>query len=282
MRLMEHDWLKTGLPFKKMHGLGNDFVVVDARGRTDPITPDLARAIGDRHFGVGFDQLAVIFDSADAGARLVFWNADGSLSAACGNATRCIAALLFDEGAQAPLTLRTERGLLACENPGGGIYRVNMGHPQFDWQNIPLAQDMDSLHLPIEGTPTALGMGNPHCVFFASDLDAPDIMQLGKATEHHQLYPERTNVELVEVLTPTEIRLKIWERGVGLTLASGSCSCAAVVASARRDLTERKVAVQVDGGRLDIDWRDDGVWMSGPIAHVFDGVFAPGFLAEFT
>lgn len=277
---MERDLLKSGLPFKKMHGLGNDFVVVDARGQANPITPELARAIGDRHFGVGFDQLAVILDCEDAAARLEFWNADGSLSATCGNATRCIAGLLFAETGLAQLTLKTERGLLECEDAGGGVYRVNMGQPQLDWADIPLAHEMETLALPIDGTPVGLGMGNPHCVFFVDDAGAVDIERLGAEIEHHPLYPERTNVEFVQVLSPDTIRLKIWERGVGVTLASGSCSCASVVAAARRGLTGRRVAVKVDGGRLEIDWCHDGVWMSGPIAHVFDGVFTAEFLAS--
>ncbi len=271
--------ISSGLRFRKMHGLGNDFVVVDARGQANPVTADIARAIGDRHFGVGFDQLAVILESDLVDARLEFWNADGSLSATCGNATRCIAGLLFQETGKAKLTLETERGLLPCEDAGEGIYRVNMGQPQLDWAEVPLAQNTDTLHLPIDGDPVALGMGNPHCVFFVEDAEATDIAALGARFEHHPLYPERTNVEAVQVLSNSELRLKIWERGVGITLASGSCSCASVVAAARRGLTARKVTVQLDGGTLEIDWRKDGVWMSGPIAHVFDGVLTPEFLA---
>ena len=265
-----------------MHGLGNDFVVVDARGKTNPVTAALAQKIGDRHFGVGFDQLAVILDDPDAEAFLQFWNADGSLSAACGNATRCIAGLLFQETGKASLSLKTDRGLLPCEDAGRGIYRVNMGPPQLEWQDVPLSHEMDTLSLPIEGDPTALGMGNPHCVFFVEDAETVDLEALGARFEHHALYPERTNVEFVQVLNRGELRLKIWERGVGVTLASGSCSCASVVAAARRGLTERHAKVHVDGGMLDIDWREDGVWMSGPTAHVFDGVFAPEFLDDLT
>lgn len=278
---MDQTWLNEGLPFRKMHGLGNDFVVVDARGRSNPITPDLATAIGDRHFGVGFDQLAVILDDPEAAAFLQFWNADGSLSAACGNATRCIAGLLFAETDAKTLTLRTDRGFLPAENLGSGRYAVNMGTPQLSWREIPLARDVDPMSLPIEGSPVALGMGNPHAVFFTDDLPGADILTLGPRIETHSLYPERTNVELVEVLNTSEIRLKIWERGVGLTLASGSCSCAATVASNLRNRTGRAVKVHVDGGTLDIDWRDDGVWMAGPTAHVMDGTFTAEFLAAF-
>ncbi len=277
---MDQDWNSTGLPFRKMHGLGNDFVVIDARGRADPVSENMARAIGDRHFGVGFDQLAVILDSDRADARLVFRNSDGSLSAACGNATRCIAGMLFAKTGAKNLTLQTERGLLACEDAGNGVYRVNMGQPQLDWQNIPLARETDTLRLPIDGAPSAVGMGNPHCVFFVDDAETVDVATQGAAIEHHPLYPERTNVEFAEVRGTTEIRLRIWERGTGITLASGSCSCAAVVAAARRGLTGRKCRVRVDGGTLDIDWCDDGVWMAGPIAHVFDGTFTTAFLEQ--
>lgn len=275
---MDQHWRQSGLPFRKMHGLGNDFVVVDARGRSNPITPDLARAIGDRHFGVGFDQLAVILDCGDADAALEFWNADGSLSDACGNATRCVAGLLFAETGKTHLGLRTGRGLLACEDAGGGITRVNMGPPQLDWDAVPLAHAMDTLHLPIDGDPAACGMGNPHCTFFVADAEACDFQARGAEIEHHPLYPNRTNVEFVQVLSQSEIRLRIWERGVGVTLASGSCASAAAVNAARRGLTGRRVSVRVDGGTLEIDWQDDGVWMAGPIAHVFDGVFSDGFL----
>jgi len=276
---MEQDWMKTGIPFQKMHGLGNDFVVIDARGRSNPVTAALARAVGHRHFGVGFDQLAVLEDTQDANVALQFWNSDGSLSATCGNATRCVAGMIFAETGAAEITIKTERGLLACENAGGGIYRVNMGHPQLDWHEVPLASKVDTLHLPLEGDPVALGMGNPHCVFFVEDAAAVDLVTRGSATEIHPLYPERTNVEFVEILSRDVLRLKIWERGTGVTLASGSCSCASVVAAARRGLTARKCAVNLDGGVLEIDWREDGVWMSGPTAHVFDGVFTPEFLA---
>ena len=275
---MDQNWMTSGLPFRKMHGLGNDFVIVDARGTTSPVSPGLARAIGDRHFGVGFDQLAVIRDATDAEAILDFWNADGSLSDACGNATRCVAGLLFAETGKSSLTLRTGRGTLLCEDAGGGIYRVNMGLPQLGWAEVPLARELDTLKLPIEGAPAACGMGNPHCTFFVDDAENLDFAPLGAEVEHHPLYPKRTNVEFVHVLSDNEIRLRIWERGVGVTLASGSCACAAVVNAARRGLTGRTVTVQVDGGTLEIDWRDDGVWMAGPTAHVFDGVFSPEFL----
>ncbi|GAA0292164.1 diaminopimelate epimerase [Rhodovulum strictum] len=267
-----------GLPFAKMHGLGNDFVVIDARAGGVPLTPGLVAAIADRHRGVGFDQLAVIEPADGADARLVFFNADGSPSATCGNATRCIARRLMDESGRTALTLVTERGVLAASDAGNGLTSVNMGPPLLDWADIPLAEPMDSLHLPIPGDPVATGMGNPHCTFFVPDVDAIDLTVFGPAHEHHPLFPQRTNVQVVQVTGPDRLRMRVWERGTGITLASGSSSCAVAVAAARRGLTGRRVTVDLDGGTLMIDWRADGVWMTGPTAHVFDGELTPAFL----
>ena len=265
------------LPFMKMHGLGNDFVVLDARGRSYEVTTDLAKALGDRHKGVGFDQLAII-ETQDSVTHLTFYNSDGSLSAACGNATRCIARYLMDETGQTKLDLITERGKLQAVDLGNGLTSVNMGQPQLGWQDIPLSEAMDTLELPIDGSPTATGMGNPHCTFFVADLDAVDVPELGKAHEHHPLFPERTNVQVVQVVGDNHLRMRVWERGVGMTLASGSSSCAVAVAAARRGLTARAVTIDLDGGTLQVDWRDDGVWMSGATMHVFNGTLTTDFL----
>jgi diaminopimelate epimerase len=262
-----------GLPFMKMHGLGNDFVVIDARRDIPAMTPDLARAIADRHRGVGFDQLATIHAAEDADLHLVFWNSDGSTSAACGNATRCIAAWEMARSGRDALEITTARGRLAARVAENGMVAVNMGQPQLDWHEIPLAREMDTLELPIDGAPTATGMGNPHCSFFVADAEAVDLDSFGPAHEHHPLYPERTNVQVAQITGPDRIRMRVWERGAGLTLASGSSSCAVAVAAARRGLTSRAVTIDLDGGTLHIDWREDGVWMTGPTAHVFDGVW---------
>ena len=262
----------TKIPFMKMHGLGNDFVVMDERGITPRVDATLAIAIADRHRGVGYDQLAVLSDSDQADVHLTFWNADGSQAGACGNATRCIARHLMDQTGQKTLTLTTERGLLHATDVNG-MASVNMGHPQLHWNEVPLAQDIDTLHLPIPGNPTATGMGNPHCTFFVDDAEAIDLEARGAEIEHHPLYPQRTNVQFASLIGPDHIRMRVWERGVGITLASGSSSCATAVAAARRGLTNRKVQIDLDGGTLHIDWRDDGVWMTGPTAHVFDGVW---------
>ena len=261
------------IAFMKMHGLGNDFVVLDARARAVAITPDLARAMADRHRGVGFDQLAVIQPSDGADAHLVFYNADGSLSAACGNATRCIARFLMDETGQAALSLTTAHATLYARDAGQGLTSVNMGPPATDWQQIPLARAVDTDALPIDGAPVATSMGNPHCTFFVADAEAVDLATRGAEMEHHPLFPERTNVQFAQLIGPDHLRMRVWERGTGITLASGSSSCATAVAAHRRGLTGRRVTIELDGGTILIDWRDDGVWMTGPTAHVFDGVW---------
>ena len=272
---MEHT--REPLSFMKMHGLGNDFVVLDGRARRITVTPGLARAIADRHRGVGFDQLALI-ETGEGDARLTFYNADGSTAGACGNATRCIARFLMDESGKDRLTLVTERGKLFAQDAGDGLTSVNMGHPQLDWQDIPLASEMETLALPIEGKPVATGMGNPHCTFFVENAEAIDLEAFGPRFEHHPLYPQRTNVQVASLIGPDHLRMRVWERGVGVTLSSGSSSCATAVAAARRGLTGRKVTLELDGGTLQIDWRDDGVWMTGATAHVFDGSFGAAWL----
>ncbi|MDF0599380.1 diaminopimelate epimerase [Psychromarinibacter sp. C21-152] len=269
---------QSSLAFMKMHGLGNDFVVVDRRGGGPAVSEALARALGDRHRGVGFDQLAVIDDDAEADARLTFYNADGSLAGACGNATRCVARFLMDEAGRDRLTLHTERGFLDCADAGDGLTSVNMGVPLTGWAEIPLSAEMDTLHLAIPGDPVATGMGNPHCTFFVADAEAVDLAVRGPEVERHPFYPERTNVQFVHLAAPDHLRMRVWERGAGITLASGSSSCAAAVAAARRGLTGRRVTVTLDGGDLQIDWRDDGVWMTGPTAHVFSGTLTASFL----
>ncbi|MCF3972695.1 diaminopimelate epimerase [Paracoccus salsus] len=270
----------AGLRFLKMHGLGNDFVVIDLRAGGEPPSAGVIARIADRHRGVGFDQLAAILHDDQADVRLLFWNSDGSTSAACGNATRCIARFVMDETGLDRLSLRTGHGVLLAEDSGAGLTRVNMGCPVLDWRRIPLAADVDTDHLPVPGDPVATGMGNPHMTFFVDDVAAVDLARFGPEHEHHVLYPERTNVEVVQVLSRDEIALRIWERGTGVTLASGSCSCAAAVAAVRRGLTERRVTVNVPGGILQVDWRDDGVWLEGPTSHVFSGVLTPQWLLE--
>ena len=267
------------LPFAKMHGAGNDFVVIDSRNRAGGVvTAGLARAIGDRHRGVGFDQLAELRASDAADLDLDFWNADGSRAGACGNATRCVAARVMAELGRDKLRLRTARGLLLAELRNGQVW-VNMGVPILDWREIPLARDVDIDHLPLPDAPAAVGMGNPHCIHFVADADAAPVATRGPQVEHDPLFPEATNVEFASLMARDHLRLRVWERGTGITLACGSGACATAVAAHRRGLTGRRVRIDADGGRLDVEWREDGVWLTGPVAHVFDGVFSPEFLA---
>lgn len=265
------------ISFMKMHGLGNDFVIVDSRGPGPLISEEMARRLGNRHLGVGFDQLAVISDSPQADVALTFFNADGSTAGACGNATRCVAQYEMQRLGRTTLSLITERGILQARQQGA-LVSVNMGHPMLNWDDVPLAREMDTLHLPLEGQPTASGMGNPHCTFFVENADAIDLAQLGPKFEHDPLFPERTNVQFAHVLGENCLRMRVWERGVGVTLASGSSSCATAVAAARLGLTGPKVEIQLDGGSIHIDWREDGVWMTGATMHVFDGQLTVQFL----
>ena len=268
-----------GLRFMKMHGAGNDFVVIDSRGREAVVTAALARALGDRHRGVGFDQLAEIRDAKGADFGLEFWNSDGSRAGACGNATRCVSDYVMTGlGAQA-VSLVTMRGGLAAVRRGDGKVLVNMGPPQLGWAQVPLSREVEALHLPLAGDPVAVGMGNPHCVFFVDDAEAVDLAAVGPVWEHDALFPERTNVEFASVIGPDHLRMRVWERGAGITLACGSGACAAAVAAHLRGLTGRQVRLTMDGGVLEVDWREDGVWLSGPVAHVFDGWLSPEFLA---
>ena len=263
----------------KMHGAGNDFVVIDSRGREAVVTAALARALGDRHRGVGFDQLAEIRDVSGADFALDFWNSDGSRAGACGNATRCVSDHVMTGLGRAAVSLVTTRGGLQAVRRGDGSVAVNMGPPQRGWAEVPLARAVDPLHLPLAGDPVALGMGNPHCVFFVPDAEAVDLPRVGPLWEHDPLFPQRTNVEFVSLLGPDRLRMRVWERGTGITLACGSGACAAAVAAHLRGLTGRKVTLQVDGGVLEVDWREDGVWLSGPVAHVYDGFLSADYLA---
>lgn len=268
----------NGLPFMKMHGAGNDFVVIDSRGRGAVVTPALAKALGDRNRGVGFDQLAEIRDAADADFTLDFWNSDGTRAGACGNATRCVSHYMMAQLGKDQVTLVTARGGLSARRVADGRVSVNMGAPQLDWQSIPLSHDVDVQHLPLAGDPVAVGMGNPHCVLFVEDAEAVDVAGIGPGYEHDPLYPQRTNVEFASLIGPDHLRMRVWERGTGITLACGSGACATAVAAHLRGLTGRKVRLDLDGGVLEIDWRDDGVWMTGPVAYVFNGVLSPAFL----
>ena len=267
-----------GLPFMKMHGAGNDFVVIDSRSRGPVMTAGLAQALGDRNRGVGFDQLAEITASNDADFGLVFWNSDGSQAGACGNATRCVSDYMMRGLGADSVSLVTARGRLRAERAADGRVWVNMGQPQLDWGSIPLSHEVDPLHLPLPGDPVAVGMGNPHCVFFVPDAETVDLATLGPQIELNPLFPQRTNVEFATLLSPCRLRMRVWERGTGITLACGSGACATAVAAHLRGMIGPRVALEMDGGVLEVDWRDDGVWLTGPVAQVFDGLLTPAYL----
>ncbi|HJT44284.1 MAG TPA: diaminopimelate epimerase [Rhizomicrobium sp.] len=265
--------------FVKMHGLGNDFVVFDARDSAIDLRSDRAKAVADRHFGIGCDTVVVIRPGgAQADAGIHFYNADGSESEACFNATRCVARLLLDERGLARVKLSTKGGMLTCSDAGKGMVMLDMGPPKLDWQQVPLAREVDTVNFPLDigGTNvpvSALSMGNPHCVLFVPDAEKAPVNQLGPKIETLPFFPNRTNVEFAQVLDQSRIRMRVWERGVGVTLACGTGACATAVAAIRRGLTDRKVEILLDGGSLAIEWRqeDDHVLMTGPTAMPFRG-----------
>jgi len=273
------------VPFVKMHGLGNDFVVIDGRVRPIRVPAAAAQAIGDRHTGVGFDQLIVLEPphSADADVFMRILNSDGSEAGACGNATRCVVSQVLGETGRDRIVVETISGLLPASR-AGGLITVDMGPARLDWQDVPLAHAMDTLSVPVDvaglGDATCCSMGNPHATFFVSELDAVDMARLGPILEHHALFPARANIGFAQVLTEGRIRLQVWERGAGLTLACGSGACATLVAAARRGLTGRTAEIVVERGRLTIEWRADGhVLMTGPVATSFSGTLDPSLFA---
>lgn len=260
------------LSFHKMHANGDDFVIVDSRNSPNPITSNLARRMGDRYRGIGFNQLAVMLDCDDADARLMFWNADGSSLDACGSATRGAADTLMRESNITSVALRTNRGLLTCKRTSTGAISVNMGKPLFSWSDIPLAVEMDTSVLPLAGGPTACSMGNPHCTYFVDDLTAVEIATIGPVIEANPLFPQRTNVHFVQIIDREHIRLRIWERGGAIPLGSGSCSCGAAVNGIRRGLLDNCVEVECDGGTVTVQWDGVGpVFLTGSVETTFSG-----------
>jgi len=267
----------NGLPFLKMHGAGNDFVVLDGRARRLAISGAQAKWIADRRLGVGCDQIIILeADPAGSDAFMRILNADGSEAGACGNATRCVAALLAEETGQRRIGIRTSFGLLPSEIIGPGLVEVDMGEPRLEWDEIPLAAPADTLHLkiamgPVED-PAACSMGNPHATFFVKELAHLPIETIGPVLERNKHFPERANIGFALVEAPDRIRLRVWERGAGVTLACGSGACAALVNAHRRGLAGRQATLFLDGGELTITWRDDNhILMQGPAATAFAG-----------
>ena len=272
------------LRFTKMHGIGNDFVVVDARSTPFDLEVAEIRRLGDRHFGAGFDQLLTIepSDSADCAFRYGIYNTDGSTARQCGNGVRCVAAWLARAGALDAGTARlmSPSGPVEVELRPDGRVRVNMGTPRFAPAEVPLRGHEEALtyHLDVVNRRvelSALSMGNPHAVILVEDAAAAPVGTLGPQVEMHADFPDRCNVGFAEVLLPERIRLRVWERGVGETLACGSGACAAAVALHRRGLVGARTTVALPGGELDIEWDGHGdVGMTGPAQFVFEGEWA--------
>jgi len=260
-------------PFRKMHGAGNDFIVLDGRAQAPELTPARIAALSDRNAGIGCDQFIVLraAQNGAALARMDIYNNDGSIAGACGNATRCIAMLLSGEGAPSEFGIETIAGVLAASHGPAG-YTIDMGPARLAWQEIPLAYTADTLALPIEGSPAACNMGNPHATLFVPDIAAAAVTTLGPALEHHPIFPDRANIGFAQILAPDRIRLRVWERAAGLTRACGSGACAALVNAHRRGLTGRRAELILDGGTLTIEWRADShVLMTGPASLAFHG-----------
>ena len=283
----------NGVPFRKMNGLGNDFVIIDARGRDVPMTAEIARRIADRETGVGCDQVIVLREDDTEGvdAFMEIWNRDGSQVAACGNATRCVGDILMKEKGDDSAVIRTRAGVLSARRGENDMVTVNMGRPRFGWQDIPLAEefhDTTGIELqigpiddPVIHTPSVVNVGNPHAVFWVDDLNIIDLGTAGPLLENHPIFPQGANISLAKVCSPDHIALKVWERGAGLTRACGTAACAAAVCGARKGLTNRRVRVSLPGGDLFIRWRedDDAILMTGPVAYEFAGMLPADMFA---
>ena len=277
--------------FLKMNGLGNDFIVVDARDRAFAPVPNQIRAWSDRASGIGFDQLIAIEGSNDGDAFMRVWNADGGSVETCGNALRCVAWYLNQDASDKTLKIDTLGGLTKARvlraDAKSGTASVDMGRPGLGWQDIPLSEEMNTARLelqigpydaPLYHTPSAVSMGNPHCVFFVDDITTVDVRGAGSLIEHHPLFPQSVNVEFAQVLDKENVRMRVWERGTGITKACGTGACATLVATARRGLTGRSATIHMDGGPLHIAWAEnDHVIMTGPVEVEFAGELAEDF-----
>ena len=277
--------------FRKMNGLGNDFVVLDGRARVISMDEVKARAIADRKTGIGCDQLIVLQKSDVADVRMLVWNNGGGQVESCGNASRCIADLLFDEKKTTTATIDTLGGFLAARKAGDKLVTVDNGIPRFDWKDIPLSEPFhDTRHIelqvgpidaPLIHSPSVVNVGNPHCIFWVDDLDVVDLSKVGPMLEHHHLFPERANISLARVDARDHVTLKVWERSAGLTKACGTAACATMAAGVRIKIIDRKCRITLPGGDLFMEWResDDHVLMTGPVAYEFEGVLPAGLAA---
>ncbi len=283
---------KPPIPLRKMNGLGNDFAVLDLRAHPRQFTAPEVRRIANRDSGVGCDQMIAIETSpAGADAFMRIWNHDGGEVEACGNAMRCVAAVLGEELGRDTLTIETSAGVLGATLNGDGAVTVDMGVPRFSWDEIPLAEEFHDtrtielqagpIDAPVLHSPSVVNIGNPHCIFWVKDLEAHDLERIGPVLENHPLFPERANISLAHVTSPATITLRTWERGAGLTRACGTAACAVAVAAARKELTGRKITVTLPGGPLQMEWREsDGhILMTGPSELEYEGTLDPALLS---
>ena len=270
------------IPFRKMNGLGNDFVVLDARCGAFQFNEASALKIADRRHGVGCDQVIIMQPSAKADVYMRILNADGSEVSACGNATRCIAWIVAQETGKSQLSIETKAGLLSADVASEQSITIDMGEPKFGWQDIPLAEEfrdtrafelqIGPIDNPVLHSPSAINVGNPHAIFWVDDVDAHDLSRFGPLLENHPIFPERANISLAQITSPSSLRLRTWERGSGLTKACGTAACAAAVCAVRKKFTGRSVRVSLPGGDLLIDWRaDNHIMMTGPAQLDFLG-----------
>jgi len=278
------------LPFRKMNGLGNDFVVLDARERPIAISETQARAIANRKAGIGCDQLIVLEKSLFADVRMRIWNAEGGEVPSCGNASRCIADLIFDELKTDVATIETKGGFLSAKKAGVHLVTIDQGKPKFDWKDIPLSEAFpDTRHIelqigpidkPLLHSPSVVNVGNPHCIFWVEDLDVVDLAKAGPMLENHPLFPERANISLAKVVARDHVLLKVWERGTGLTLACGTAACATMAAGHRIKIINSKCTITLPGGDLFMAVNEENghVLMTGPAALDFEGNLPEGLL----
>ncbi len=270
------------MPFRKMNGLGNDFVILDARARPIKMTTEIARRIADRSQGVGCDQVIVLEPSEKADTFMRIYNSDGSEVGACGNAARCVALLLAQETGRAEVTIETQEAVLRAEAASADRVTIDNGEPRLAWDEIPLSEpfhDTTSIELrigpidaPVLHSPSVVNVGNPHAIFWVDDIQGHDLARLGPLLENHPLFPQRANISLAQITSRSGLKLRTWERGAGLTKACGTAACAAAVSAVRKRFTDRKVTVELPGGPLTIEWTNDNhVLMTGPAELEFEG-----------
>ena len=266
-------------PFIKMHGLGNDFVIIDSRNNNYIINEKNIRLISNRRLGVGCDQVIEIKDSKSADIFMKIYNSDGSEAEACGNATRCVAGILFASSPKKKILIETVSGILKAESEANGNIKVDMGKPKLGWQDIPLSKNIDEINFEQFSLKNgfAVNLGNPHVVFFVEDLKNFTIDKIGPFIETNELFPQKVNVEICQIISDQKIRVMVWERGAGKTLACGSGACAVLVAAYKKGLSKEIAEIQLDGGSLNISWNiktDNHLIMSGPVSVSFLGDFS--------